>query len=93
MDGVIQYPGAPDENSSGGFELGGWINEYSDPVLGTRIRQQMNTEFDLLLERETYSIWAPHWPWHPDIWPNVNSATKYVPQTAYLLVCGSHRSF
>lgn len=78
LDGVIQAPGGPEEDTSGGFTHGGWIAPYSDDVLGTAIRSQMNMPFDLLLGRKTYEIWAPYWPQHADVWPNVNAATKYV---------------
>jgi len=78
LDGVIQAPGGPDEDRSGGFAYGGWIAPYSDPILGTALRKQMNLPFDLLLGRKTFDIWAPYWPHHADIWPGVNAATKYV---------------
>ena len=78
LDGVIQAPGGPDEDPSGGFAYGGWIAPYSDPVLGTALRNQMNLPFDLLLGRKTYEIWAPYWPYHADAWPGVNKAVKYV---------------
>ena len=78
LDGVIQAPGGPDEDTSGGFAHGGWISSYSDPVLGTLLRRQMNLPFDLLLGRKTYDIWAPYWPHHAEAWPGVNTATKYV---------------
>jgi dihydrofolate reductase len=78
LDGVIQAPGGPDEDTSGGFAYGGWIAPYSDEMLGTALRGQMNKPFDLLLGRKTFDIWAPYWPFHGDIWPNVNTATKYI---------------
>lgn len=78
LDGVIQGPGGPEEDTSGGFAHGGWVAPYSDAVLGTALRQQMNQPFDLLLGRTTFDIWEPYWPQHGDIWPNVNKATKYV---------------
>lgn len=78
LDGVIQAPGGPAEDTSGGFAHGGWIAPYSDPVLSALLRRQMNSSFDLLLGRKTFDIWAPYWPHHGDIWPNVNAATKYV---------------
>ena len=78
LDGVIQAGGGPEEDTSGGFAYGGWIIPFSDEVLGTAIRNQMNMPFDLLIGRKTYDIWAPYWPHHADIWPNVNAATKYV---------------
>jgi dihydrofolate reductase len=78
LDGVMQAPGGPDEDTSGGFAYGGWIWPYSDPVLGTALRKQMNMPFDLLLGRKTFEIWARYWPRHADAWPGVNAATKYV---------------
>ncbi len=78
MDGVIQAPGGPDEDPSGGFAYGGWIAPFSDEILGTALRRQMNLSFDLLLGRKTFDIWEPYWPHHGDIWPGVNTATKYV---------------
>lgn len=78
LDGVIQAPGGPEEDTSGGFMRGGWIAGYSDESLGTALRKQMNTPFDLLVGRTTFEIWEPYWPQHVDVWPNVNTATKYV---------------
>jgi len=78
LDGVIQSPGGPEEDTSGGFAYGGWIAPYSDDVLGTVINRQMNMPFDLLLGRKTFEIWAPYWPQRADEWPGVNAATKYV---------------
>lgn len=78
LDGVIQSPGGPDEDTEGGFAYGGWIGSFGDSVSGTALRTQMNLPFDLLLGRKTYDIWAPYWPQHADAWPNANAATKYV---------------
>src|SRR5499426_4132259 len=78
LDGVIQAPGGPEEDTSGGFAYGGWISPHSDPVLSTAIRKQMNMPFDLLIGRRTFDIWAKFWPQHSDIWPGVKTATKYV---------------
>jgi dihydrofolate reductase len=78
LDGVIQAPGGPDEDTSGGFAHGGWIAPYSDEILGTALRKQMNAPFDLLVGRTTFEIWEPYWPQHADAWPGVNAATKYV---------------
>lgn len=78
LDGVIQAPGGPEEDTSGGFAYGGWIAPYSDKIIGTLLRRQMNLPFDLLLGRKTFDIWAPYWPQHADEWPGVNKATKYV---------------
>ncbi|MBI3153305.1 MAG: dihydrofolate reductase family protein [Chloroflexi bacterium] len=78
IDGVIQAPGGPGEDTSSGFAYGGWIAPYSDEILGTALRKQMNSPFDLLLGRKTFDIWEPFWPQHADEWPGVNTATKYV---------------
>jgi len=78
LDGVIQSPGARDEDPSGGFAHGGWIWPYADPELGSVIRQEMAMPFDLLLGRVTFDIWAAYWPQRADVWPGVDMATKYV---------------
>ena len=78
IDGVIQAPGGPEEDPSGGFAYGGWAGPYSNEILGTALRRQMNSPFDLLLGRTTFDIWEPYWPHHADAWPGVNTATKYV---------------
>jgi len=78
LDGVIQAPGGSNEDTSGDFAYGGWIAPYSDEILGTLLRRQMNLPFDLLLGRITFEIWEPYWPKHADAWPGVNTATKYI---------------
>ncbi len=78
IDSVIQAPGGPEEDTSGGFTYGGWIAQFSDEILGTALRKQMNSSFDLLLGRKTFEIWEPYWPQHTDIWPSASTATKYV---------------
>lgn len=78
LDGVIQAPGGPEEDTSGGFVHGGWISPYGDEIVGAALRKKMNSSFDLLLGRKTFEIWEPYWPHHADVWANVNSATKYV---------------
>ena len=54
LDGVIQAPGGPEEDTSGGFAYGGWTSPHSDPVVSTAIRKQMNMPFDLLVGRRTF---------------------------------------
>ncbi len=78
IDGVIQAPGGSEEDTSGGFAYGGWIAPFSDEILGTALRKQMNSQFDLLLGRKTFDIWEPFWPQHAGDWPGVNTATKYI---------------
>ena len=78
LDGVIQAPGGPEEDTSGGFAYGGWIIPHSDAVSSTAIKKQMDMPFDLLLGRKTFDIWARFWPQNNEIWPAVNTVTKYV---------------
>jgi len=78
LDGVIQAPGGPDEDTSDGFAYGGWAAPYDDEAIGTALRKMMNSPFDLLLGRKTFDIWAAYWPQHADGWPGANTATKYV---------------
>ena len=78
LDGVIQAPGGPEEDTSDGFAYGGWSAPYSDESIGAVLAKKMNMPFDLLLGRKTFDIWAGFWPQHADEWPSVNTATKYV---------------
>jgi dihydrofolate reductase len=79
LDGVMQAPGGPEEDPSGGFEIGGWSFGYFDDVLGQQIGEAMASPFDLVLGRRTYEIFAAHWP-HDEgpIADRLNAATKYV---------------
>jgi dihydrofolate reductase len=81
LDGVIQAPGGPDEDTSGDFMHGGWARPYADAVQSAVIREQMGLPFDLLLGRTTFEIWASYWPERPDVWPGAQTATKYVAST------------
>lgn len=78
LDGVIQAMGGPEEDTNDGFAYGGWVAPYSDAEVGAVIRREMSMPFDLLIGRKTFDIWEPYWPKHGDIWPNVNTATKYI---------------
>ena len=79
LDGVIQGPGGPDEDTSDGFAYGGWSAPYSDDdAIGAAVKKMLDMPIDLLLGRKTFDIWAAFWPQHGDIWPNVNTAIKYV---------------
>lgn len=77
LDGVLQAPGGPEEDTSGGFKYGGWSAPYSDEVSGTAMQKQMKPS-DMLLGRKTFEIFASYWPNHADYWPGVNDVTKYV---------------
>lgn len=78
LDGVMQAPGAPEEDTTGGFQYGGWTVPYFDEFASKIMEEQMNRPFDLLLGRKTYDIFASYWPHHNDQWPGINQATKYV---------------
>jgi dihydrofolate reductase len=80
LDGVMQAPGAPDEDRSGGFEHGGWSVNYWDEMMGEVMGQSMAVPADLLIGRKTYEIFAAHWP-HATDDPGaeaMNNARKYV---------------
>lgn len=77
LDGVMQAPGGPEEDTSGGFEYGGWSATYGDEVIGKAMQKQMERS-DLLLGRKTFEIFAGYWPKHADFWPGINDVTKYV---------------
>ncbi|HEY8078275.1 MAG TPA: dihydrofolate reductase family protein [Labilithrix sp.] len=62
LDGVMQAPGGPKEDPSGGFELGGWVAGYFDEVVGSAMGEIFATPYELLLGRKTYDIFAAHWP-------------------------------
>ena len=78
LDGVIQAPGGPQEDTSGGFAYGGWTAPLSDAAGGAIMKKQMSLPFDLLIGRKTFDIWSKFWPQHGDIWPAINTVTKYV---------------
>ena len=62
LDGVIQSPGAPEEDPSGEFRLGGWVVPYADEAIGQDLQDLFSQPFELLLGRRTYDIWAAYWP-------------------------------
>jgi dihydrofolate reductase len=81
LDGVMQAPGLPDEDRSGGFENGGWWIQYSDEIAGNAIVEAMGATSGLLLGRRTYEIFAGFWPSAPaddPIAPTLNNLPKYV---------------
>jgi dihydrofolate reductase len=83
IDGVMQAPGGPQEDPTGGFAFGGWVVPYADEVFGQAVKELFYQPFDLLLGRKTYEIFAAHWP-YAESGPNdfiaqrFNNATKYV---------------
>jgi dihydrofolate reductase len=78
LDGVIQAPGGPEEDTSGGFKYGGWVFPFFDEFFGTVMGEQMSKPSDLLLGRKTFEIFASYWPDHETEWPGINSKAKYV---------------
>lgn len=79
LDGVMQAPGGPQEDTSGDFKYGGWTYPYFDDFAGKVMGEQMSLErSDLLLGQKTYEIFASHWPQHADDWPGINTVKKYV---------------
>ena len=87
LDGVMQAPGGPEEDTTGGFKYGGWVAGYWDDILGGVMDEQMAEPFDLLLGRKTYEIFASYWPYVKSDDPNgpiadkFNSTKKYVAST------------
>jgi dihydrofolate reductase len=78
LDGVMQAPGGPTEDTSGNFTLGGWTVPYFDDFLGQVMTEQMSKPFDLLLGRKTFEVFASYWPYHQEEGAGINKATKYV---------------
>lgn len=84
MDGVMQAPGGPEEDPTGGFKFGGWVAPVGiDAVFGEEISKLFGEPFDLLLGRRTYEIFAAYWPFaeggsYDDIAKAFNRITKYV---------------
>jgi dihydrofolate reductase len=80
LDGVMQAPGGPEEDTSGGFAYGGWSVNYWDDRMGEVMDAAMGVPFDLLLGRKTYDIFAAYWPNASEEAgaKPLNDATKYV---------------
>ncbi len=77
LDGVMQAPGGPEEDTSGGFKYGGWVAPYFDEVYDKVVQKELKPA-DYLLGRKTFEIWAGYWPERGDFWPGINEGTKYV---------------
>jgi len=77
LDGVMQAPGGPKEDTSGGFKYGGWTASYGDEVFSKVLEKELKPA-DYLLGRKTFEIWEAYWPEHADFWPGINDGTKYV---------------
>ncbi|HEY0653934.1 MAG TPA: dihydrofolate reductase family protein [Chryseosolibacter sp.] len=77
LDGVMQAPGGPKEDRSGGFKYGGWIAPFDDDEYNKVVNDELKPA-DYLLGRKTFKIWENYWPKHAEIWPGINEGTKYV---------------
>ena len=81
LDGVMQAPGGPEEDPTGGFALGGWSTSFWDEAMGGKMGAFFGSPFELLLGRKTYEIFAAHWPYAPaddPIGPLFNRIAKHV---------------
>jgi dihydrofolate reductase len=79
LDGVMQAPGGPDEDTSSGFKYGGWTAPYfhsADEEAGELMGKWLKST-DLLLGRKTFDIFAAYWPTHAEMWPGIMDVTKY----------------
>lgn len=65
LDGIMQAPGGPEEDPTGGFEFGGWTFAYDDDAVGASLGELLSEPYDLLLGRRTYDIFSAYWPYQP----------------------------
>ncbi|EID74519.1 dihydrofolate reductase family protein [Imtechella halotolerans] len=77
LDGVIQAPGGDKEDSSGGFNYGGWTAPYGDKIFSKSLQEELRPAV-YLLGRKTFEIWESYWPYNTKFWPGINSGKKYV---------------
>lgn len=77
LDGVMQAPGGPKEDTSEGFKFGGWTVPYGDETYNKAVQNELQPA-DYLLGRKTFEIWENYWPDHSEFWPGINNGNKYV---------------
>jgi dihydrofolate reductase len=80
LDGVMQAPGGPEEDTSSDFKYGGWTAPYfaeADEAAGDFMKRWMEST-DILLGQKTFAMFAKYWPEHADMWPGILDVTKYV---------------
>lgn len=82
LDGIMQAPGGPEEDPTGGFRFGGWTFPHFDEKLGSAMGAIFERPYDLLLGRKTYDIFAAYWPYNTD--PNDQIATAFNKVTKYV---------
>ena len=92
LDGVLQAPGGPGEDESGGFKYGGWTAPFDDDTFNEHFAPLMGPT-DLLLGRKTFDIFAGYWPQHADNWPGINEVTKNVVSTTETTADWSNTAF
>ncbi len=80
LDGVMQAPGGPEEDLSGGFRFGGWVAPFGDEISGSIVQEELKPA-EYLLGRKTFEIWENYWPENAEFWPGINDGTKYVLST------------
>lgn len=78
LDGVMQGPGGPEEDTENEFRYGGWVTPFSDEEYNKVVTDELKEPVDYLLGRKTFEIWENYWPHHADFWPGINEGTKYV---------------
>jgi dihydrofolate reductase len=83
LDGVMQAPGGPDEDTESGFKFGGWTAPFfaEADAEANDLMQKWLMSSDLLLGRKTFEIFAAYWPEHADMWPGIMDVTKYCVST------------
>ena len=77
LDGVMQAPGGPEEDTENSFKYGGWTAPYGDETYDKTVQEELKPA-DYLLGRKTFEIWENYWPQHADFWPGINDGTKYI---------------
>ncbi len=77
LDGVMQAPGGPEEDTSNGFKYGGWTAPYTEDNDSEFFQENMKPA-EYLLGRKTFDIFAGYWPEHKSVWPGINDGMKYV---------------
>lgn len=85
LDSVMQAPGGPEEDTSGGFQYGSWVAPYfsAEPDAAfDRIMQKWMQSTDILIGKNTFQIFEPYWPKHAEDWPGINEVNKYVLSTS-----------
>ena len=78
IDGVMQAPGGPEEDTESAFSFGGWQAPFGDQDMAEVVQNELKAPVDYLLGRKTFKMWEAYWPYHNDFWPRINSGMKYI---------------